>query len=412
MKIYENLQINYQNVLNILFFSIPVGIALGPLIAEILLNLFTLLIISGLIKNKNFDIFKEKIFIFLYLFYLVILISALLSQNGIIIGKAFFYLRFILFLISAKFFLNQNYLNLKFAFIPLIFFLVVISDALFQIFTGESLFGNKGKCCVETKRFNISGIFFEEEILGSYLSRILPMIIFFVMVYFNKKISITIALLLFLISLWITMFTGERVALFLLLGNFIIFIFTFRKIKYFILTILLIFLTIFGSVQFSGKVYERIIETTKNQIFSKDTTYWISEAHSNHIISSYYIFLDNKILGSGPKSFRIECKKYEDKVRGCSTHPHNYFAQILSETGILGFSLFIFGLIYLYKFFFTNLINFYRKHRSSDIVYFLPIGSLLVQFLPFLPTGSFFNNWLSIILFYTFSLVYLKSKKI
>ena len=67
------------------------------------------------------------------------------------------------------------------------------------------------------------------------------------------------------------------------------------------------------------KVYNRIIETTQNQVFL--TIKFIGFRRLIPIIiSSYYIFLDNKIMGSGPKSFRIECKKYQHIVKGCSTH--------------------------------------------------------------------------------------------
>ena len=52
MSINEDFKLNYSNFLNFLFFSIPIGLSLGPLIAEILLNLFTILIIFEIIKKK------------------------------------------------------------------------------------------------------------------------------------------------------------------------------------------------------------------------------------------------------------------------------------------------------------------------------------------------------------------------
>ncbi len=411
MSINEDFKLNYSNFLNFLFFSIPIGLSLGPLIAEILLNLFTILIIFEIIKKKKFEIFTEKIFIYFYLFYTVVLFSAILSQNSLIIAKAFFYLRLILFLVSTKYFFNNKYFNKNLSLISLIFLLVIFVDAQFQIFTGVSLFGNPGQYH-HKESFYISGIFFEEEVLGSYLSRILPIINFFIIIYFRKKLSISIGLTIFIFALWTTLFTGERVALLLLILNLVVFIFYIKKIKILLSIIFLSFLIVVSSIKFNEKVYNRIIETTQNQIFSEDKIYWISETHTNHIISSYYIFLDNKIIGSGPKSFRIECKKYQHIVKGCSTHPHNIFIQILTETGMIGFAIFIFGIFWLYKLFFINLINYFRSKNSLNYLYFLPLASLIIQFLPFLPSGNFFNNWLSIIFFYTFSLIFLDLKKI
>ena len=34
-----------------------------------------------------------------------------------------------------------------------------------------------------------------------------------------------------------------------------------------------------------------------------------SEAHEFHYLSAYQIFLDNKFIGTGPKSYRYECGK-------------------------------------------------------------------------------------------------------
>ena len=150
---------NYLNFLNFIFFSIPIGLALGPFIAEIFFNLFTILIISEIVNKKKFEIFKEKIFIFFYFFYIIIFLSAVLSQNTVIIVKTFFYLRLILFLISAKFFFDQKYFNKKFTLFFLIFLLIIFIDAQFQIITGTSLFGNSGQYS-HAISFNISGIFF------------------------------------------------------------------------------------------------------------------------------------------------------------------------------------------------------------------------------------------------------------
>ena len=50
------------------------------------------------------------------------------------------------------------------------------------------------------------------------------------------------------------------------------------------------------------------------------------------------MFLDNKIFGQGPKSFRYLCNDDRFKINkwSCSTHPHNYYIQLLAETGLIG----------------------------------------------------------------------------
>ena len=53
------------------------------------------------------------------------------------------------------------------------------------------------------------------------------------------------------------------------------------------------------------------------------------------------MFEDSKLFGKGPNMFRKLCDdpKYNSGPKSCSTHPHNYYIQLLGETGIIGFLL-------------------------------------------------------------------------
>ena len=50
----------------------------------------------------------------------------------------------------------------------------------------------------------------------------------------------------------------------------------------------------------------------------------------------------------GAKMFRFYCSKEENfvSVTACSTHPHNFYAQMLAELGLFGFiSIFLIFII-------------------------------------------------------------------
>ena len=72
--------------------------------------------------------------------------------------------------------------------------------------------------------------------------------------------------------------------------------------------------------------------------------------HISHYKTSMNIFINNKINGSGVNSFRKVCN--EDKYfvqNGCSTHPHNFYVQILAELGCWILFLFSFHVFIFYK---------------------------------------------------------------
>ena len=53
----------------------------------------------------------------------------------------------------------------------------------------------------------------------------------------------------------------------------------------------------------------------------------------------------NKYFGVGLKNFRYVCDEkfdtFTQKKFLCSTHPHNLYLEILSETGLIGFVIFL-----------------------------------------------------------------------
>ena len=66
-----------------------------------------------------------------------------------------------------------------------------------------------------------------------------------------------------------------------------------------------------------------------------------SDVHQSKYVTALKIYKDNKIFGSGTKTFRHLCERpeYHTPPLGCSTHPHNTYIQLLSETGLIGFFL-------------------------------------------------------------------------
>jgi O-antigen ligase len=135
--------------------------------------------------------------------------------------------------------------------------------------------------------------------------------------------------------------------------------------------------------------------------------------HIGLFTSAIDIFKKNLFIGSGVKTFRINCKyvaeekKIELKknipnIKFCSTHPHNYYLQLLAETGLIGFLMILsFFLLIISSYFKILIFWFKNKKESLKKTYACIISALVTTFWPLTTTGSFFNNWNCSIIFFT-----------
>ena len=97
------------------------------------------------------------------------------------------------------------------------------------------------------------------------------------------------------------------------------------KLSFFLLIPILILII----VNDSGKKH-RMVDNTINSIKNLQ----FSTYHTDHYKTALNMYNDKKIIGHGPKSFRFKCSdpKYKVSKNSCSTHPHNTYLQLLSET--------------------------------------------------------------------------------
>jgi O-antigen ligase len=112
------------------------------------------------------------------------------------------------------------------------------------------------------------------------------------------------------------------------------------------------------------------------------------------------MFLNKPILGHGPKMFRINCSdpKYSIGKYPCNTHPHNFYIQLLAETGLIGFSFLLIAFFYVLYCSYRQVKSILLKQQRflSDYQVCLLAG-ILITLWPFSPNGNFFNNWLMIV---------------
>ena len=112
--------------------------------------------------------------------------------------------------------------------------------------------------------------------------------------------------------------------------------------------------------------------------------------------------------GIGPKLFREECKKdiYIINEKSCTSHPHNYFIQLVLEIGVFGlfFVLFVYSFL-VFKFFKNYFLFKKNMTNSKEFMYYIP---LIIILFPFVPSHQFYSNWWSVMIYLSFGLLFYK----
>ena len=394
----KNRKIEKYNLISIICSIIVPALILGPFIPELIITCSSIwFLIYSLIKKKFF-VYRNKYFYFFLTFWFFCIISSILSENFIFsIKTSFSYIRIAIFALLISYLIINNKKILILFYYSLFFsFLTLNIDGYFQYFAGSNLLGYVGH------PVRISSFFEDELILGSYLVRLLPL---FLALFFIKKNKSYLEIILFSITLVSTalliLFSGERAALAFYFVASIFLIILLNKFLYYRLAIFIVslFLISFFILK-DTDLKNRFIESPIKSIGIKDNKkYLFSSEYESLFQTAWNIFLKNPIVGTGPKTFRLECKnpKYATGVMPCQTHPHNFYIQLLSETGILGFlsllSLFFFIVFVSIK----HLLFKIRKKIYLSNYQISLFAGLLITVWPLTTNGDFFTNNLMIL---------------
>ena len=380
--------------LDLFVYLIPISIVLGNLIVNIVSFLCILIYLSLFIKKKNlYENYKGYFNLFYFLIVFFILNLFISSNFQLTVNSVFGFIRYYLLFLIILYCLNEID-GFKIIFSKIIFILVVFIaiDILIQNFFLVDLFGYK----IEGSHGRrLSGPFGDEKVAGSYIAKLFYLSCIFLI---NKKFKNYI-LFIILFLIFVVILTNERSASIMFLSGSLIF-FIFCDIKFW-KKIILFFVAIISLLilfNFNNSLRSHFIEIPLK--------YFKDNHHKAHYLTAYEIFKDNKLLGSGVKTFRYICKdkkyekinsKYVDKR--CATHPHNIYLEILSETGILGLSIILIINFYIT---FILIINFLKNKFLRGELLFL-FCNFFILFWPLQTTGAFFSTWNGIFYWIFFS---------
>lgn len=404
---------------------LPISLLFSNFISEVLILILVGFFFFIVKKDELINILRNKIIISILILYLFLIINYFLNINrDPDFGRSFFFIRFVLYVISLSYFLNKDYVNSKKIFFYWgIITLIICLDLQIQNVLGKNIFGYES-----IKQGNLIrlGGFLNDELKISYLINSFFVISLGSYFFYNKKNNknFLILIIVFILIVLFSVYSSAERANFLCLLIFIYSFLIFSKYRFYFLSTLIILIPIIfiniSDLKSNEKIKRMFLDNAKlikknislNSDINKNFLY--KENHYfSHYSTAWQIAKDYPLTGVGLKNFRNFCNKkiYQEKVhpsfrdRNCSTHPHNLFFEIISESGFIGFIVFF---IFFGYFFYVSIKS---SFKFKNIFLFGNTIFLMTYFIPLLPRGSFFSNWNAMLFWTVFAVsVYLISK--
>jgi O-antigen ligase len=407
---------NFNNNISFcnLFLSIsPALLIIGVVFLEFVNIYSSLIVIYSLLKKKIKIQFNFIILLF-GLFYIVINLSSFMSGDSNSIFKSIAYIRFFLLYLFIINFFNYYYfkLLLKIILISLLFLYI---DIFFQYITGKDFFGYPPD--LNLNRYQ--GPFGEELISGAYIKKYLFLSLI-LLILIKKIYLLNIYLLL---SITIAFITGERMAFILIAFGILLFIFSDLKKNTIIFLSFFSFFTIIFLFLINPNLENEKLKNIQNRYnnsfkialgidVSNKSNYKFTtnSVHFAHWATALELFKQKPFFGHGIKQYRNKCSTIKsttlnnnyniDLLRAetykCTTHPHNFYLELISETGALSLMI----ILLLCVLYFKKILNL--DNPNYRIPFFL---CLLVHIFPIATTGSFFTNHNSFHFWFVISLI-------
>ena len=386
--------------INLLIASIIPFLIWGPFFPDLIVSLSALFFLFYVFKNKEFYFFYNKplIIFFIYCIYCILLSTFIAEYTMLSFESSLFYFRIGVFSCFIWYLIDQDKKILIYFYYALVLsFSALAIDGYLQYFTGVNLTGYK------ISGIRVSSFFGDELIMGSYLSRLFPLLFALFLIKKKQKYEIYFIGFLFILVEVLIFMSGERSSFFFLnLSTVFIIILIKEYQKFRLITFIIAISCVLILSLNSSNLNQRMLKGPAEDmglIKSSKQPVIFSKAHDSLIRTAYNMFKDQPLLGHGPKMFREICKdeKYATGITPCMTHPHNFYVQLLAETGIIGFLFLLSALVYVI---YTALRQFksiiFRQKRPLSDYQVCLLAGILITVWPLTTNGNFFNNWLMI----------------
>ena len=370
---------------------LPLSLFFGSAILNSFVILSSFFFILEILKKKIY-FNNEKSFFLLSFFVLVLILNSIFISRFPIesLERSLGIIRFLILILAVRhiiIFKKNKYEQLLYK-IWFVIFIITTLDLIFEYCVGHNILGFKSYMSGR-----LSGFLNQELKIGNYYYGFILFTISYLIYNFKNKISF----ILFCIFLFTSLIIGERANFIRTFIMLIIYFFLIEKKA----VNKIIFITLFVAVlilTFNDQtVKRRVFSQTLGAVWNVKgdiTKSLLNTQYGAHYYAAIKIFEENKIFGIGIRNFRYVSgdPKFQDtnsesvmSKRSWGPHPHQYHFEFLSETGIVGYSIFILTFFYLIL---KSIIN-YRK--NNNLYQLSAILFVVTSLIPIVPTGSFFS---------------------
>jgi O-antigen ligase len=395
-----------------LFNIFPLIILLSSGYITAYIALFIIYGYKFLLNNK----IKIKIFLFDYLifiFFIFSIISTIINYGNsdyIILAKSVADIRFAFLFLLIRNLFHQKIIKINTLLILSTICTAFVSlDIFLQFVYGKNILGYPE---IDGR---YGGVFGKEAIAGSYIQKLsmLAILPFFYLKLKKKNNDILIILITIILGVGI-LITLDRMPFFIYIFSLMLLLIllkNFRKIiSLSILTIILFFTIMYKSNDLIHNRFKPIFRTAEiinSQIidlirndkntFNKGENFKEKKYPGIEYFalynSAFYILKNSFWLGSGTKSYYKKCHELRKNEQDllCAPHPHNLYLEILVNQGIIGFTIFVVFLFFLFKRYFLDLTKF-RINQTDRLLKIIFLIILIAELWPLRSYGSIFQT--------------------
>lgn len=382
-------RLQLESMAKFLVLILPLCLFTGNAVVEIIVATVSIFFLTNCVTHRNWDWTKQAWVKVAFLLWFYFLTRSFFADDILLsLKRGTPWIRFVVFACAIGYWLAKDKLFVSRFKISLGVAVAFMSaDAIFQFISGFDFLGRPYWHIGDYIRLlSLNGKMY----IGNQLSLLsLPA----VLVYYEhrKKLGILFPMLV-IIPIIAVFLSGERMAFIILITCFIGFALSQKELRFKAVFVVFTLLIIAAPLVYLNKAPFARQYSAIYELANPNSTYM----RIYHI--AFDLIASDPILGIGLKHYQQKCNdpSYSPawltgempKAYYCQTHPHNIYIEILTETGLVGFVLFLLMIGLWIKNFWNS-----REYLYKNTFALACMITLLAKYIPVFSSSSYFVAW-------------------